>query len=260
MKLIFRKFLQRSLMTLIVGALSTGVAFARDWNAIKSSGTLKGVTEGAFAPFNMVEKEKPVGFEVDIAEAVAKELGVKIEWKIIPFDAEIPAIQQGLHDFAIASHGVTEERQKAVDFANPHYCTGGLIATRQGGPTTVAAMKDKTIGVQLATSYYDEAKKIPGVKDIKTFKSDPEAFLALKSKRVDAWISDRFLVKETLSKNKNSGVITGDLVFSERVSMITQKGNSSLIAEWNKGLKAIMDNGTYDKLSKKYFGENIACK
>lgn len=260
MKKTTRTLCLHSLTALILAALSMSAATARDWGAIKASGTIQAVTEGAFAPFNMVEKDKPTGFEVEIAEAVAKEMGVKLEWKIIPFDAEIPAIQQDRYDFAIASHGYSEERAKAVSFAAPHYCTGGIIAANQGGPLTIAALKGKKIAVQLATSYYEAAKKIDGVKDIKTYKADPEAFGALKAKRVDAWISDRFLVKETLGKNKGSGIVTGDLVFAEKVSMITQKGNTSLIEAWDKGLKAIMDNGSYAKISDKYFAENIACK
>jgi hypothetical protein len=60
------------------------------------------------------------------------------------------------------------------------------------GPLTAEALKGKTVGVQLATSYFDAAKKIPGVKEVKTYKADPEAFSALKAKKIDAWISDKF--------------------------------------------------------------------
>jgi ABC-type amino acid transport substrate-binding protein len=90
-------------------------------------------TEGAFAPFNYYEGTKLTGFEVDIAEAIVKQLGLKMEWKVVPFDAQIASLGQDRFDFAIASHGYTEERAKAVDFTEPHYCTGGQIAARKDG-------------------------------------------------------------------------------------------------------------------------------
>ena len=140
---------------------------ARDWSVIQKSGTIIAATEGAFAPFNYYEGTKLTGYEVDVGEALAKKLGLKIEWKAVPFDAQLAAVKQDRFDFAIASHGYTKERAKAVDFASPHYCTGGMIAAAKDGSLTVDSLKGKTVGVQLATSYFDAAKKIPGVKEVK---------------------------------------------------------------------------------------------
>lgn len=239
--------------------LLAGVAQARDWSEIKKSGTIIAVTEGAFYPFNYFEGSKITGFEVDVAEAVAKQMGLKIEWRVVPFDAEVAAIRQNRFDFAIASHGYTEERAKAVDFANPHYCTGGQIVGHKNGPLTVAALSGKTVAVQLATSYFDHAKKIPGVKEVKTYKSDPEAFAALKANKVDAWISDKWLVKADLEKNPDPNVTTGEQVFVERVSAIMAKNNTELKSQFNQALDAIMKNGTYQTLSNKYFKTDISC-
>jgi len=233
---------------------------ARDWSVIEKSGTLIAATEGAFAPFNYYEGTKLTGYEVDVAEALAKKLGLKIEWHAVPFDAEIPAINQDRYDFAIASHGYTEERAKAVDFASPHYCTGGQIAAASDGPMTAEALKGKTVGVQLATSYASEAKKIPGIKAVKTYKSDPDVFAALKAKKIDAWISDKFVVLETLKKNPDSKIVTGDLVFQERVSLITRKGNTEFLSKVNAALAELIKDGTIPAISKKYFDQDVTCK
>jgi len=239
--------------------LLAGVAQARDWSEIKKSGTIIAVTEGAFYPFNYFEGSKVTGFEVDIAEAVAKQMGLKIEWRVVPFDAEVAAIRQNRFDFAIASHGYTEERAKAVDFANPHYCTGGQIVGHKNGPLTVAALNGKTVAVQLATSYFDHAKQIAGIKEVKTYKSDPEAFAALKANKVDAWISDKWLVKADLDKNPDPAITTGEQVFVERVSAIMAKNNTELRNQFNLALDGIMKNGTYQTLSNKYFKTDISC-
>ena len=233
---------------------------ARDWSVIKSSGTIVAATEGAFAPFNYYEGTKLTGYEVDVAEALAKHLGLKLEWKVVPFDAQLAAVKQDRFDFAIASHGYTKERAKAVDFASPHYCTGGQIAAPKDGPLTVDALKGKTVGVQLATSYFDAAKKLPGVKNVKTYKADPEAFSALKAKKIDAWISDKFVVLETLSKNPDAGIVTGDMVFVERVSLIMRKNNKEFMDTINQALADLTKDGTLKTISEKYFKQDITCK
>ncbi len=144
---------------LLLACLLAGPSYARDWEAIKQSGTVIAATEGGFQPFNYYDGPKLTGFEVELAEAIAKKLGLKLEWRVVPFDGLIAALKQDRFDFAIASHGYTEERAKSVDFANPHYCTGGQIAAGKEGPLTVAALDGKVVGVQLATSYSDAAKK-----------------------------------------------------------------------------------------------------
>lgn len=251
--------------SVVVGVVSglfllTGLAQARDWSEIKKSGTIIAATEGGFYPFNYFEGSKLTGFEVDVAEAVAKQMGLKLEWRVVTFDAQLAAIRQDRFDFAIASHGYTEERAKAVDFANPHYCTGGQIAGYRNGPLTVAALKDKTVGVQLATSYLDHANQIAGIREVKTYKSDPEAYSALRAKKVDAWISDKWLIKATLEKNPDPNIVAGEQVFVERVSAIMRKNNPELKAQFNHALEEILKNGTYQALSKKYFNTDISCK
>jgi len=240
--------------------LFSATVCARDWSVIKDSGTLVAATEGAFYPFNYFEGPKLTGYEVDVAEAVAKKLDLKLEWRVVSFDAQLASIRQDRFDFAIASHGYTEERAKAVDFATPHYCTGGQIASLKTGPLTVAALNGKTVGVQIGTSYMDNAKKIAGLKELKTYKADPEAFSALKAGKVDAWISDKWLIKATLEKNSDSGVTAGEQVFVERVSMIVRKNNKEFMDQLNKAMGELAKDGTLTTLSQKYFKTDINCR
>lgn len=243
-----------------LSALAATPAIARDWSEIKSSGTIVAATEGAFAPFNYYEGKTLTGYEVDVAEAIAKKMGLKLEWRVVPFDAQLAAVKQDRFDFAIASHGYTKERAEAVDFASPHYCTGGQIATHKGGPLTSAELKGKTVGVQLATSYFNAARKIEGVKEVKTYKSDPEAFSALRAKKIDAWISDKFTVMETLKKNAKADIVTGEQVFVERVSLIMRKNNKEFMDQINQTIADLIKDGTFATVSRKYFNEDITCR
>lgn len=255
------RFLTKLLSAVVpLSILVAAPAHARDWSAIKDSGTIIAATEGAFFPFNYFEGSKLTGYEVDVAEAVAKKLGLKLEWRVVSFDAQLASIRQDRFDFAIASHGYTEERAKAVDFASPHYCTGGQIAAPKDGALSAAALSGKTVGVQLATSYYDNAKKIPGLKEVKTYKADPEAFSALKAGKIDAWISDKWLIKATLEKNPEASIAAGEQIFVERVSAIVRKNNKEFVDKYNQALAELIKDGSIAAISQKYFKADITCR
>jgi len=234
-------------------------AQARTWAEIKQSGTIKIATEGAFPPFNVMKGKEPSGFEVELANALAKQLGLKVQWVIQPFDNLLIGLGQDRYDFVIASHGITPERQKAVDFTNPHYCTGGAVVTKPGGPMNAAALKGKTVAVQVGTTYLENVRKVPGVKDVKTFPKDTDAQAALMAGRVDAWVGDKFTGLDLVRAQKGK-VVQGSLLFNEKIGMAVKKGNASLLKELNAALAKAMSDGTYAKLSGKYFGTDVRCK
>ncbi|GGN28772.1 ABC transporter substrate-binding protein [Deinococcus daejeonensis] len=234
-------------------------AQARTWAEIKQSGTIKIATEGAFPPFNVMKGKEPSGFEVELANALAKQLGLKVQWVIQPFDNLLIGLGQDRYDFVIASHGITPERQKAVDFTNPHYCTGGAVVTKPGGPMNAAALKGKTVAVQVGTTYLENVRKVPGVKDVKTFPKDTDAQAALMAGRVDAWVGDKFTGLDLVKAQKGK-VVQGSLLFNEKIGMAVKKGNASLVKELNAALAKAMSDGTYAKLSGKYFGTDVRCK
>ena len=131
---------------------ATAVAAPRSPEQIKASGTIRLATEGAFPPFNFYEGKTLKGFEIDLGEALAKATGVKVEWVVQPFDTLLIGLNQGRYDAVIASHAITPERQKAVDFLSPHYCSTINLVAKKGGPLTRAAMKGKSVAVQVGTS------------------------------------------------------------------------------------------------------------
>ncbi|GGB56925.1 ABC transporter substrate-binding protein [Deinococcus soli (ex Cha et al. 2016)] len=234
-------------------------AQARTWAEIKQSGTIKIATEGAFPPFNLLKGKELTGFEVDLANALAKQLGLKVQWVTQPFDNLLIGLGQDRYDFVIASHGITPERQKAVDFTSPHYCTGGAVVTKPGGPMNAAALRGKTVAVQVGTTYLENVRKVPGVKDVKTFPKDTDAQAALMAGRVDAWVGDKFTGLDLVKAQKGK-VVQGSLLFNEKIGMAVKKGNSSLVKELNAALAKAMSDGTYAKLSGKYFGTDVRCK
>ena len=193
-------------------------------------------------------------------EAIAKKMNLKVEWKPLAFDAQIAAVKQDRFDLAIASHGITPERQKSVDFADPHYCTGGQILAKDGGPLKVADLKGKVVGVQLSTSYAESTKKIEGIKEVKTLKADTDVQQALIAGRVDAWITDKFVGKDAIAANPKAGLKAGEMVFVERVALITKKDNKPFLDAINKAIGEAKADGTLKAISEKYFKEDINCQ
>ena len=243
---------------LLVVALLAGQSEARTWADIKQSGTIRIATEGAFAPFNLMKGATPTGFEVDLAQALAAKLGVKVKWVTQSFDSLLIGLNQDRYDFVIASHAITPERQKAVDFTKPHYCTGGAVVTKPGGPLTPQALAGKTVGVQVGTTYLEQARKIAGIKDIKTYPKNTDAQAALLAGRVDAWIDDKFTGLGFVTAHPN--LVQGKLLWNERVAMAVKKGNTTLTEQLNGALAKALQDGTYERLSQQYFKQDIRCR
>ncbi len=239
-------------------ALNTNVN-ARTLDEIKSSGTIIMATEGAYPPFNFFQGSKLTGFEVELGEAIAKKMGLKVEWKSLSFDALLAGLRQDRWDLVIASFGITEERAKAVSFTQPHYCSGGVIVSRDGSVKTVADLAGKVVAAQTGTTYFENVKKVPGIKEVKNYPQDTDARAALQNGRVDAWVSDRFVAKTALEANP-AGMKMGDFLFVERIAAAIKKGNTSLAAAYDKALAEVMADGTYKAISEKYTKEDVRCK
>lgn len=239
-----------------------GLAVARDLATIKAAGTIVVGTEGAYPPMNFFKGKDLTGFEIDLTNALAKNLGLKTEWKVLSFDALLPALGQGRFDMVAASHTITPERAKAVDFLEPEYCTDGVWVTKAGGPMTVAALAGKKIGSDVGSTNLAILSTLKGVNasDIKSFPKATDALQALIAGRIDAWSVDRFPAEDAIKANPAAKLVLGGVIYVQRNAMAVAKGNAALRAELNKGLANVMKDGTYAAISKKWFKQDIRCK
>jgi polar amino acid transport system substrate-binding protein len=249
-----------SKLVVLILALAAVRAEARTFDEIKKSGKIVVATEGAYPPFNFFEGKKLTGFEVDLAEAIVKKMGLEIEWKSLSFDALLAGLAQDRWDMVIASFGITPEREKAVTFTAPHYCSGGIIVAKDPAIKTVKDLEGKLVAVQTGTTYLQNVRKLKGLKAVKNFPKDTDARSALVAGRVDAWVTDRFVAKEAIDSAPADGLHTGDFVFVEKIATAVKKGNTSLVKAYDEALAQLMSDGTYEAISKKYVGEDVRCK
>jgi len=235
-------------------------AEARTFEEIQKEGKIIVATEGAFPPFNFFKGPKLTGFEVELAEALVKKMGLQQEWRALSFDALLAGLRQDRWDMVIASFAITPERSKAVSFTSPHYCSGGVIVAKDPAIRTVKDLAGKVVAVQTGTTYLENVAKLPGVKEVKNFPKDTDARSALVAGRVDAWVTDKFVAKTALETAPEAGLHIGDFVFVEKIATAVKKGNASVAQAIDKALAELMADGTYEAISKKYMGEDIRCR
>lgn len=232
---------------------------ARDLAEIKAAGTIKIATEGATPPFNYFEGEKLTGFDVDLGAAIAQKLGVKVEWVTLAFDGLLVGLDHDRYDLVVAGHGITPERQKAVDFSTPYVCSGAAIVAKEGGARSAADLAGKVVGVQVGTTYLTAVRDVAGVKEVKTFPKDTDALQNLISGRTDVWVSDKLTALTAAEKTPDAKLQIGDLLYEERYGMAFKKGNDALRKAVDKALGDVLADGGYKQISEHYFKQDIRC-
>ena len=232
-----------------------------DVEKIKKSGKLIVGTSADFPPFEFVNKEtnEIVGFDIDIAKAVADKLGVQLEIKDIKFGALIPALQNGEIDMIIAGMTITEERAKVVDFSEPYFEADQAVLVKADNEEIKSAddLAGKKIGVQSGTTgelWVDEnlvkAGKV-SEDNVKRYNKFIEAILALKKGDVDAVVIDK-PVAEAYAKTEGDVKVAFIIKTGEHYGIAVRKG-SNLLPIVNEVLKELKDSGKLDQLLKKWF-------
>ncbi len=216
-------------------------------------------TELASEPFvfQKAGSKEFIGFDMDLIRAIGHQLNMKVEIQNMKFDALIPALSAGNIDVAITGMTITPDRQKAIDMSDPYYVTGLVVVVNKDN-NTVKSVKDldnKGIAVQIGTTSADRAAKVPGAK-VKKFNTNAEVFLELKNKGVEAVIIDKPLAEYYLAQGggKDTAKIVGDLMDAESYGISLKKG-SPLTTKINRALLDLKNNGAYDKIYTKWFGE-----
>ncbi|MBD1903137.1 ABC transporter substrate-binding protein/permease [Trichocoleus sp. DQ-A3] len=196
-----------------------------------------------------------VGFDVDIANYIAKELGFQLEIKDTDFSGIIPAVQSGRADFAMAGMTPTAERRKNVDFSDIYYEAKNTIVARKGSNlTTPESLAGKKVGVQLGSTQEKAAKEIKGTNLVALNKTG-EIIQEVKSNRIDAAIIEDTIAKGFIANNP-------DLEFNtvpntgEAGSAIAFAKGSPLVNDFNRVLGEMKQNGKIESLVTKWFENN----
>jgi len=250
-------------LALVLGLGATlAPAFAADrLSEIKQRGTLQIGLEGTYPPFNYQdEKGNLVGFEVDIATALAGKLGVKAEFQPTKWDGILAALDVGRFDLIANQVTVTDERKAKFDFTQPYTVSGIQIITRKENLGKIAKPEDfagRKIGVVLGTNYEQWLRANAPKADVRTYDDDPTRNQDLRVGRIDAVINDRLIVPNLLKQYGGDLVASGEPFAKQLQAIAIRKGNPAFLAALDQAFDSLRKEGTLAKISEKWFGADV---
>lgn len=224
---------------------------------IKKNGKLILAT-GNYRPFEYHDEKtnKIIGYDIDVAEAIAKKIGVPLEVTEMQFTGLIPSLQNGQADLVIAAMYITPQRKEVVDFADPYMDTGMVVAVRKDD-TAIKGPNDlngKVVGVKTGATSEKVAQDMneKGAKiTIKSYKETVDYLLDLQNGRLDAAIND-LLNQLEYNKANPTVKIVGDPFTKAQLGIAVKKGDKELLDLVNTVLKELKQSGEAEKMYQKW--------
>ncbi|WP_226583465.1 transporter substrate-binding domain-containing protein [Halobacillus litoralis] len=227
---------------------------SRDYELVEE-GKFTFAASGEFSPFSMTDASGEMeGFDIDVANAIAEELGLEPNPQKQKFASIVEGVKTGRFDAAVASHTITEDRQKEVNFSTPYYYSGAQIFTRPDSDVeSLEDLEGKEIALSKGSTYSTYAEEVTD--NIKTYDSDVVALQSLAKGRHDAVITDFLTGKE--ASGKGLEIEAKEMIERSEQAVAVAKENEPLLEEINAALETLRENGTLTEISKEYFGEDI---
>lgn len=213
---------------------------------------------GLYKPFNYKDDGKLTGFDVEIGDEIAKRMGMEPNPVTNPWETLIQGLKAGKYDAIIGSMAITEKRKEQVDFSRPYYRSGAQIFVSANNETigSADAIKDKKIGVVKASTFRDVALRYTSEDKVTGYDSDIIALQDLPTGRIDAVITDQ-MVGLVAIKNGQKIKDVGQPLWVDEMAIPVNKGNTELLNKINAALDEMIKDGTYEKISNKWFDRNI---
>lgn len=250
-----------TLLLLIGVCATTNQAEARSLAEIKSSKVLLVGITGNTPPFQYKVANTNLGFEIDIAKAVAADLGVTVKFVELP---TFPELLQGLAtdqvDTIINTFALTSTKAASFDLTNPYACLSASLITADPTIKQPADLTNKKLGLIKKTIFLTYAQKLPEAKQIIQYDTFEEGLRDFVNKKFDATIGWKAMIP-FLSKVNNMALQDTPVLWSVPVGMLVHNNNMALRLTINQSLAKMKRDGRFDKLDKTYFPtDSVVCK
>ncbi|MGE4532444.1 MULTISPECIES: transporter substrate-binding domain-containing protein [Halomonas] len=248
-------FLKHSVLASAL-ALGTGLAGA----ALAQTPTVNVVTDPSFVPFEMMDTEtgEMVGFDMDIINELAERAGFEVNLTTMEFNGIIPAVQTGSQEIAIAGVTITEERAEIVDFSDPYYDSGLRIMVRADNDEveTLEDLEGLSVATKIGSTSYDFLQENLGENaEITPYPGTSDMYMALLGGNVDAAFYDAPNVGYfAQTRGEGRTKVVGPLYEGQQYGIVFHQG-SEWVEPVNEALAAMKEDGTYDEIYTKWFGE-----
>src|SRR6185295_2794141 len=217
---------------------------------VRKTGELRLGTDATYPPLEYIEGGQFAGFEIDLGNALARELGVRPVWINSGFDGIFPALQNGSFDAVISSVTITPERTAAMLFSDRYYDSGQLIAVRKGTPgiNKPEDLAGKKAGVQINTTAQIDLEKRKGI-NVAVYNTIDLALLDLKNGRIDAVVSDAPVLRYMIRQSFPDLTTVGKRFTDEKFGVVIAQGNDDLRRAINAALWRMTVTGEYARIN-----------
>ncbi|WP_455717040.1 transporter substrate-binding domain-containing protein [Anaerosporobacter sp.] len=220
----------------------------------KESNELVMATNAEFPPYEYLEGSDFRGIDVEIAQAIADDLGKELVIEDMAFDSVITSVQSGKADIGLAGLTVNEDRLKNVDFSDTYTTARQVIITKKGSDIkTVDDLEGKLIGVQLGTTgdiYAEDVKDAT----VERYNKGFEAVQALSQGKIDVVIIDNEPAKVFASQNEEIEILEEEFRVEE-YAIAVKKGNDELVKQINESLNKLEESGELQEIIDKYINK-----
>ncbi|AXT28275.1 amino acid ABC transporter [Ruegeria sp. AD91A] len=243
---------------LAAAVLSAGVASAEEVKI--------GIAAEPYPPFASLDSSGNwVGWEIDVINAVCAAAELDCVITPVAWDGIIPSLTGQQIDAIMASMSITEERLKTIDFSDPYYNTPAVIVADKSMDieATPESLAGKVVGVQASTIHQAYAQEYFKDSELRVYQTQDEANQDLFAGRIDATQADSIAMADFVNSDAGAcceikGAVADDpAILGRGVGAGVRKGDDELLAALNKGIAAILADGTHEKITSNYFSASI---
>ncbi|AHG65802.1 ABC transporter substrate-binding protein [Advenella mimigardefordensis] len=253
------------LVALLASSWSAG-ANANRLADIKERGTLICGTQNASSPYGYQDprQRKYVGYDVDICQALASELGVKLQHKPLSTEARIPEVKMGRVDIVAGSVAWLPKRAEEVDFSL-QYLQGNIkvLVKKDAGIKTLADLAGKKVCASSGSSSAAIAQKTLPKAEVLTYQNISQCYLGLQNDKVQAMSAGELVLLRFANdsqKTETPAVLLDEPTATEHIGIIMNKGEPELKAAVDNALTSIEKSGELDKIFNKWLGDDSIYK
>ncbi|CAH0237349.1 amino acid ABC transporter substrate-binding protein [Microbacterium sp. Bi128] len=246
-------------LTACSGGSTSGSAEQGDEFGLVSGGTLTVATEGTYRPFSFHDESGALtGYDVEIAQAVADKLGLKVRFQETQWDAIFAGLDAGRFDVIANQVSINPERQEKYLFSAPYTVSRGVVVTTEGDSliSSFADLSGKTTAQSLTSNWYELATDSGA--QVEAVEGWAQAVALLQQGRVDATVNDQLTYLDYEKTNSPTGLkIAAETDETSDSAFATTKDKQALVDAIDGALEELRADGTLTEISQKYFGADV---
>ena len=243
------------------------VSADRSLERIKSKGVFVVGLDDAFPPMGFREKENGeiIGFDIDLARAVAERIGVKAVFKPVPWGGVILSLNRGDIDVIWNGLSITQEREKEIIFSKPYLKNRQVVIVRSGSQITgKAGLVGKKVGLQLGSSsekaLNSDPEIVKSLNEVKKYPDNQLALLDLEAGRIDAVVVDEVVGRYNILRRPGAFEVLSDNFGDEVYGVGFRRGDVAFRDAIDKELDVMKKDGSADEIARKWFGVAVIKK